>query len=91
MPHCSNVHIELKGTQFQVTSSNVRSKLGSLWTEDLSGRHVTTSTKSKPYRGMENVFSIADDEEEDHLVRSFVYYYNFINQLYNLSIMLHKM
>ena len=44
----------------------MKSKLGSLalWSEDLSERHVK-ATKSKPYRGVENVFSIDDEEEEE--------------------------
>ena len=62
----------------QVTSNNVRNKLGSLWTEDLSERHVTTAIKSKPYRGIENVFSIADDEDDDDVVRKMGLLFNFI-------------
>ncbi|KAL5271244.1 hypothetical protein ACHWQZ_G001771 [Mnemiopsis leidyi] len=52
----------------KVTTTSVRSKLGSLWSDDQSGRHVTTAVKSKPYRGVESVFSIADEDDEDDIV-----------------------
>ena len=60
-------------TYRQVTTTSMRSKLGALWSDDLTGRHVTTSVKSKPYRGVENVFSIADDEDEDDIVSTFTF------------------
>ena len=39
---------------------------------------MTTSVKSKPYRGVENVFSIADDEDEDDIVSISTFTFTFI-------------
>lgn len=67
-PEINSNLVSKMSSVMKVTSNNVRNKLGSLWTEDLSERHVTTAIKSKPYRGIENVFSIADDEDDDDVV-----------------------
>ena len=32
---------------------------------------MTTAVKSKPYRGVESVFSIADEDDEDDIVSYF--------------------
>ena len=73
-------------TYCQVTTTSMRSKLGALWSDDLTGRHVTASVKSKPYRGVENVFSIADDEDEDDIVSTFTFTFTFILRSFFLQI-----
>lgn len=61
----SNRLVNKMSTALKVTSTNVKSKIGSYLSEQGSERHMrAVDPKSKPYRGVPGVFSIDDEEEE---------------------------